>query len=61
MYICTSGNNQKELKLEQSLYDILQILSISPFDKVGLESLFTEIDLQKLEGDVDQMALELDI
>ena len=33
---------KKKLKLEQSLYEILQILSVSAFDKTQLKSLFKE-------------------
>ena len=40
---------KKRLNLPQDLYEILQILSISLFDKSGLNELFSRDDLQKLD------------
>jgi len=40
---------KKKLKLEQSLYEILQILSISVFDKTPINQLFARGDMQKYE------------
>jgi len=40
---------KKKLKLEQSLYEILQILSISVFDKTPINQLFERGDIQKYE------------
>lgn len=40
---------KKKLKLEQSLYEILQILSISVFDKAPINQLFERGDIQKYE------------
>ena len=37
---------KKKLQLKQSLYEILQILSVSAFDKTQLISLFTDDELQ---------------
>lgn len=37
---------KKELKLERSLYEILQIISVSVFDKTQLNQLLNEYDLQ---------------
>jgi hypothetical protein len=47
---------KKKLKLEQNLYEILQILSVSTFDKTELESLFTNDSLQNQITD-SQMSL----
>lgn len=52
---------KKELRLEQSLYDILQILSVSPFEQIGLQELFSRNALQKSSDDVVQMALGLGV
>ena len=40
---------KKELKLERSLYEILQILSVSAFDKTPVNQLLMNGDLQNLE------------
>ena len=40
---------KKELKILQSLNEILQILSVSIFDKTALLNLFQNEDLQKTE------------
>lgn len=40
---------KKELKLERSLYEILQILSVSAFDKTPVNQLLMKADLQNLE------------
>lgn len=40
---------KKELKIERSLYEILQILSISAFDKTPLFQLLTEVELENNE------------
>ncbi len=42
---------KKRLKLEQELYTILQIFSISLFEKVPLNQLFNENDYRKIEND----------
>ena len=52
---------RKELRIEQSMYEILQILSTSPFEQIGLHELFSRNDLQILNTDVPQMALGLEI
>ena len=36
---------KKELKLERSLYEILQILSVSAFDKTPVNQLLINVDL----------------
>ena len=45
---------KKKLKLEQSMNEILQILSVSPFDKDPLFKLFSDQQLQNLEGDLQE-------
>ena len=42
---------KKRFKFSQNLYEILQILSISLFDKSGLNELSSRSDLQKLDDD----------
>ena len=42
---------KKRLGIERSLYEILQILSVSLFDKTPLVELFSEDQLQSLEDD----------
>lgn len=37
---------KKELKINRNLYEILQILSVSQFEKIPIESLITESNLQ---------------
>jgi hypothetical protein len=38
---------KKKLMIERNLYEILQILSVSLFDKSGLVELFSDLDIQK--------------
>lgn len=40
---------KKKLKIERNLYEILQILSVSPFDKIRLDKLISEAKLQTFE------------
>ena len=40
---------KKKLKLNQSMYEILQILSTHIFDKVTLNELFSNSDLQDVK------------
>ena len=42
---------KKRLKLEQELYTILQIFSISLFEKVSLDQLFSESDYRNTDND----------
>lgn len=51
----------KELRLERSMYDILQILSTTAFEKIGLRELFSQNDLHDSRVDAQQMALGLEI
>lgn len=41
---------KKRLNLQQSLHEILQILSVSVFDKIGLDKLFSENQLQNTDS-----------
>ena len=41
---------KKELKLERSLYEILQILSVSAFDKTPVNQLLINVDSKLLYG-----------
>jgi len=52
---------KKELSLPQELYEILQILSISTFEKVGLQELFAKTDIQISDSQLDFSALGLGI
>ena len=42
---------KKKMKLEQSLYTILQILSISVFEKMPIQQAFQEFDYRKTKAD----------
>jgi hypothetical protein len=50
---------KKELRIEQSMYEILQILSTTAFEKIGLQELFSKTDLQNSDSDPDILALRL--
>jgi hypothetical protein len=52
---------KKELRLEQSLYEILQILSTTAFEKIGLQELFSQNDPHVPCDNASQMALGLDV
>lgn len=45
---------KKKLNLQQSLYEILQILSVSVFDKIGLDKLFSDKKLQNIYDDTQE-------
>ena len=45
---------KKELKIKRDLYEILQILSVSQFEKTALASLLNQGDLQKTENDAQR-------
>lgn len=51
---------KKELKIKRDLYEILQILSVSQFEKTALESLLSKGELRKKENDA-QKPLPLDV
>jgi hypothetical protein len=38
------------LKLDKSIYEILQILSVSSFDKTPLNQLFRQIEIQNFQS-----------
>lgn len=40
---------KKKLNIDRNLYEILQILSVSPFDKIRLDKLLSETELQNSE------------
>ena len=40
---------KKKLNIDRDLYEILQILSVSPFDKTRLDKLLSETELQNLQ------------
>jgi hypothetical protein len=45
---------KKELKIERNLYEILQIISVSIFDKTQLNQLLTESELQNSANDISK-------
>ncbi len=51
---------RKKLNLSKSLYEILQILSVSCFDKTSLSSLFSDLDNEKTLLPSQQATLLLD-
>lgn len=50
---------KKQCRIEQSMYEILQILSTTAFEKIGLQKLFTKTALQNSEPNPDFSALGL--
>ena len=50
---------RKEWRIEWSMYEILQILSVTALDKIGLQELFSGNDLQTPDSDSDILALGL--
>jgi hypothetical protein len=51
---------KKDLKIKRDLYEILQILSVSQFEKTALESLLNNTKLQKDELDPqEQLSLAI--
>lgn len=51
---------KKDMGIERSLYEILQILSVTPFEKIPLNQLFSERGIQKLNGDAQKQLILLD-
>ncbi len=49
---------KKQLKINRNLYEILQILSVSLFDKLPLDKLISEVELQEF-GDYSQKQANL--
>jgi transposase len=52
---------KKQCRIDRSMYEILQILSTTAFEKIGLVELFAKTDLHILEPDINQLALGLEI
>lgn len=52
---------KKKLKLEQSLYEILQILSVSVFDKTPVNQLFSKQNIQILETEDPNQLIMFDL
>ena len=50
---------KKHCRIDRSMYEILQILSTSAFEKIGLQELFLKTDLHTSERDPDFSALGL--
>jgi len=51
---------KKELKIERNLYEILQILSVSQFEKMPINTLVSESDLQILDDQLQKQACLFD-
>ena len=51
---------KKQLQIDRSMYEILQILSIAPFDKTPINSLLSEFDLHGLEDQAQKQLSLLD-
>lgn len=52
---------KKQCHIERSMYEILQILSTTVFEKIGLLELFSKTDLHITEPDSTQLTLGLEI
>ena len=50
---------KKQCHIDRSMYDILQILSTTAFEKIGLQELFSKSELQNSGSDHDILALGL--
>ena len=50
---------KKQCRINQSMYEILQILSTSAFEKIGLQELFSKTEIQNYDPDPDFSALGL--
>jgi len=51
---------KKELHIDRSMYEILQILSVTPFEKTPIDKLLSEFDLQVFEEQVRKQLSLLD-
>jgi len=51
---------KKELKIKRDLYEILQILSVSQFDKTPINTLISESDLQSFSDQLQKQACLFD-
>lgn len=52
---------KKQMKIEQSLYEILQILSVSVFDKTPINQLFMQHNLQIEKNDTHKQLILFDL
>ena len=52
---------KKELKIDRSLYEILQIISVSAFDKTQLTQILSEYELQNSDGDQSKQLILFDL
>jgi len=51
---------KKQMNIERNLYEILQILSVSLFEKTHMNTLFSEVDLQNSEDQAQKRLFSLD-
>lgn len=51
---------KKELNIDRSLYEILQIISVSAFDKAQLNQILNEYDLHKSDTDISKQLILFD-
>jgi len=51
---------KKQMNIERNLYEILQILSVSLFEKTHINRLFSEVDLQNSEDQAQKRLFSLD-
>jgi len=50
---------RKEMRIDRSMYEILQILSVTALDKIGLQELFSQNDLQISDSENEILNLGL--
>lgn len=51
---------KKKMNINRSIYEILQILSVSLFEKTPINTLFSEFDLQNVENQTQKRLFSLD-
>src|SRR3989338_763958 len=51
----------KQLRIKRNLYEILQILSVTPFDKTPITTLVSEFDLRTFDDQAQKLPLLLEI
>jgi transposase len=51
---------KKQFQIDRSMYEILQILSVTPFEKIPLNTLLSEFDLQGFEEQAQEQLSLLD-
>lgn len=59
--ICTGGHSEEAIYEKQTLYEILQVLSISIFEKVPVNQLFAEYQLQYFKEQSDNQLKMFDL